>query len=121
MNYALTIKFCTKLSPNYVVIAAHKLLSSSATLNAADDSDDASKTVEFSAKPSKAPEPPSPDLCCMSGCPKCVFMEYADDLARFCLKTGVSPDDEINKVTKDPNMRMIIKMMLKEQIDKQPE
>ena len=62
----------------------------------------------------EAPQPPPVDLCCMSGCPRCVFIEYADELMAYCKKTGSNSHSEIKKITKDPNMQMMIRMLMKE-------
>jgi len=42
-------------------------------------------------------------------------MQYADELMEYCNSTGKNAHEEIRKVTKDPNIQMMIKMLMKEQ------
>lgn len=42
-------------------------------------------------------------------------MVYADELAEYCRRTGKGAHEELRKVTTDPNMQMMIKMLMKEQ------
>ena len=78
------------------------------------DPNDKSKNDKLAEAEEKPPEPPPADLCCVSGCPRCVFMEYADELMNYCQRTGTNPHTEIKKITKDPNMQMMIRMLMKE-------
>ena len=60
---------------------------------------------------SKPPDPPPPELCCMSGCANCVWIEYAKELERFS-NTGQSNQtiDEALKKIEDPSFRMFVTM-----------
>lgn len=60
------------------------------------------------------PELPSPELCCMTGCPNCIFITYADDLIDYCRAVGKDPKEEVKLVTTDPNIRVMIEMLLRE-------
>ena len=57
---------------------------------------------------------PSQDLCCQTGCPKCVFAVFADELIAFCDATGRDPISEVRQATEDPNMRAMIQMLVLE-------
>ena len=60
---------------------------------------------------SKPPDPPPPELCCMSGCTNCVWIEYAKELKEFS-NNGESNQtiDEALKKIEDPSFRTFIKM-----------
>lgn len=57
------------------------------------------------------PDPPPPELCCMSGCANCVWIEYAKELKKYS-KAGESDlliDEALSKI-EDHSFRMFIKM-----------
>ena len=60
---------------------------------------------------SKPPDPPPPELCCMSGCANCVWIEYAKELKEFS-NIGESNHtiEEALKKIEDPSFRTFIKM-----------
>ena len=60
---------------------------------------------------STPPDPPPPELCCMSGCANCVWIEYAKELKAF-YNPGESNGliDEALKKIEDPSFRTFIKM-----------
>lgn len=43
----------------------------------------ANKVEATSQETNDAPPPPLPDMCCMSGCPNCVWIEHAENLVNF--------------------------------------
>ena len=68
---------------------------------------------------STPPEPPPPELCCMRGCAKCVWIEYAKELKEFS-NAGQSNKviDEALKKIEDPSFRTFIKMEIDEILSK---
>ena len=61
----------------------------------------------------KAPDPPPPELCCMSGCANCVWIDYAKELREFSDEEAVGSNQIINEALKkieDPSFRTFIKM-----------
>ena len=63
---------------------------------------------------SSRPTLPAVDLCCQTGCPNCVFAQFADELMSYCESSGRSPIVEINEITSDPNLRVMIQMLVQE-------
>lgn len=61
---------------------------------------------------SKVPKPPPPELCCMSGCANCVWLEYIKELKQFSSTAGESNKliNEALMQIEDPNLRAFIKM-----------
>lgn len=61
------------------------------------------------------PSPPPADLCCQSGCTKCVWVEYCHELVEFYKNDGLErAEQELKYHVKDPSLRMFIKMELKQ-------
>lgn len=60
------------------------------------------------------PTLPAQDLCCQTGCPKCVFAVFAEDLIAYCDATGHDPIAEVRDITSDVNMRAMIQMLVNE-------
>lgn len=62
----------------------------------------------------KWPEMPDPNLCCRSGCEKCVWIEYALELERLIQNVDSNfIDDLLKKNVDDESVRSFIKMQLK--------
>ncbi|KAK3866751.1 hypothetical protein Pcinc_027735 [Petrolisthes cinctipes] len=57
-----------------------------------------------------AAPPAPPTTCCMSGCHNCVWIEYADSLARHYRDGGVEACRKIEKEIEDPSLRAYILM-----------
>lgn len=66
----------------------------------------ASKIGDF-----EVPEPPT--TCCMSGCPDCVWVKYAERLTKIFLDGGEQAQKLIMSKVKDPNMRAFLAMELR--------
>lgn len=62
----------------------------------------------------RRPALPALDLCCQTGCPKCVFAVFAEELIAYCSVTGRDPMAEVRDITSDPNMRAMIQMLVNE-------
>ena len=60
----------------------------------------------------KGPPPDPPTTCCMSGCPTCVWIEYAEELAKYYSDGGDQAKKEIAKI-KDPMLKAFLQMELK--------
>ena len=63
------------------------------------------------------PEAPS-NMCCMSGCANCVWLDYIDDMIKAYAKKGEKLDlkvilQEIDDNVSDPMIKSFIKMELK--------
>lgn len=65
-------------------------------------------------KLTERPSLPASDLCCQTGCPRCVFAVFADELIAYCEATGRDPMSEVREITSDTNMRAIIQMLVRE-------
>lgn len=74
--------------------------------------------VDGSEPPTEPPTLPSPDLCCRTGCPKCIFIQYTDELMAYCKSSNKDPMDEVKKVTVDPCIRVMIEMLVREEMNK---
>ena len=60
------------------------------------------------------PALPALDLCCQTGCPKCVFAVFSEDLIAYCNATGRDPISEVRDITSDPIIRAMIQMLVNE-------
>jgi len=59
------------------------------------------------------PDPPT--TCCMSGCAKCVWIEYAQELA-VLYKDGGKAAEKVMKVIEDPSIKIFISLELREKL-----
>lgn len=63
----------------------------------------------------KVPEPP--DNCCMSGCANCVWIHYAEDLAKIYNDGGKKAKEQIERLVTDTSLRMFLRLQLNEKKD----
>lgn len=63
-----------------------------------------SKSNSTEEKPSIRP-PEEPTTCCMSGCPNCVWLEYAEKLTEYYKDGGEKSIKEINEKITDPSIK----------------
>lgn len=54
--------------------------------------------------------PIPPTTCCGSGCPNCVWVEYAEKLADHYCDGGMEAEKIIEKEVTDPNLKAYILM-----------
>lgn len=57
--------------------------------------------------------PPEPTTCCMSGCANCVWIEYADKIAKLLDGNTEGARELVLKKIQDPNLRMFLQTELK--------
>ena len=67
--------------------------------------------------PTSIPDAPS-NMCCMSGCANCVWLDYADEMMKYYETKGEKLDlnvvlKEIEENIEDPMIKSFIKMELK--------
>ncbi|KAL3118504.1 hypothetical protein niasHT_000269 [Heterodera trifolii] len=77
-------------------------------------------TEATSARIKQFPTPPSRDLCCGSGCPNCVWIQFADEVMDYVkslpLHDGVEKQqkkmvgDALNQNVEDENLRVYLLM-----------
>ena len=60
-----------------------------------------------SVVPGKGPPPDLPTTCCQSGCANCVWIQYAEDVAKYYKDGGAKAKEAINQI-EDPNLRAFI-------------
>lgn len=84
--------------------------------NSSTTSSDGEETSKRDLK--EPPTLPSPDLCCKTGCSNCIFIQYTDELMDYCRSENKDPMEEVKKVTSDPNIRVMIDMLIKEENNK---
>ncbi|XP_076054753.1 uncharacterized protein LOC143033331 [Oratosquilla oratoria] len=61
---------------------------------------------------SKSGPPEAPSTCCMSGCANCVWIDYADALAKYYKDGGKKAKEAIEKEVTDPNMKAFLTLEL---------
>lgn len=71
-------------------------------------------TPEIDKTAIQRPALPALDLCCQTGCPKCVFAVFSDELIAYCDATGRDAITEVRDMTSDVNMRAMIQMLVNE-------
>ena len=97
------LRFCfSRLNPNLLVARQNCKLYSS--------SQESDSSTSF-------PDAPS-NMCCMSGCANCVWLDYTDDMIKAYAKKGEKLDlkiilQEIDENVSDPMIKSFIKMELK--------
>lgn len=52
--------------------------------------------------------PEEPTTCCMSGCPNCVWLDYAEKLSAYYQDGGERAIKEINEKVQDSNVRAFL-------------
>ncbi|KAM7360368.1 uncharacterized protein ACRADG_005082 [Cochliomyia hominivorax] len=57
--------------------------------------------------------PPEPTTCCMSGCPNCVWIEYAETVAKLLHGNCDQATQLVLKKIQDPNLKMFLAIELK--------
>lgn len=63
------------------------------------------------------PDAPNPDLCCMSGCDNCVWVQYAVQLDAYCQGRGEQGLRELDARVSDPAVRAYIRLQIRQQLD----
>ena len=76
-----------------------------------------SSSSQDSDSSTSVPDAPS-NMCCMSGCANCVWLDYTDDMIKAYAKKGEKLDltiilQEIDDNVSDPMIKSFIKMELK--------
>ena len=61
----------------------------------------------------QVPEPPT--TCCMSGCANCVWVEYAEELARL-YKDGGRAAEKVMKAIEDPSLKIFLSLELRDKL-----
>lgn len=61
----------------------------------------------------QVPDPPT--TCCMSGCANCVWVEYAEELARL-YKDGGRAAEKVMKTIEDPSLKIFLSLELKDKL-----
>lgn len=57
----------------------------------------------------KQPPPEPPSVCCESGCPNCVWIQYADELIQYCGDKSEAQKKVMSQI-KDPQVRAFVQM-----------
>lgn len=74
------------------------------------------QSTSSTTKQAKREHPPDPPTCCcMSGCPSCVWIEYAERLANYYADGGEKARREIEKIP-DPILKAFLQMELKSRL-----
>lgn len=100
---------------------AHSLQSSNYSTKSTDSDDqllDEYKDQPIQTKtdgivPGKGPPPELPVCCCMSGCDKCVWLAYADELVDYYSEATPHVFEAIEKHVDDPNLKAYLLFELK--------
>ena len=66
----------------------------------------------------KGAPPEAPITCCMSGCPKCVWIQYGEDLVDYYSDGGKTAMKEIEKMD-DPFLKAFVMAEVQTALDKQ--
>ncbi|MCL4127352.1 UNVERIFIED_CONTAM: hypothetical protein GTU68_006614 [Idotea baltica] len=66
------------------------------------------KISEHSIESGTQQIPAQPTTCCMSGCPNCVWLDYAEELRRHFLDGNVRARKAIERDVQDPNLKAFL-------------
>ena len=71
-----------------------------------------------SSSENKEPDPPPANLCCMSGCANCVWLDYADDMIKYYERKGETLKveeilDLVDQNVDDEMIKAFVKMEIK--------
>ena len=70
------------------------------------------KKFSSNCKNDNPPDPPSPGLCCMTGCANCVWIQHAEKLVKFYKKSGNAKEkilEVIEKEVDDESLKAYLK------------
>ena len=97
---------CTPTGPSALFFNHYKIssdaTSSSSPASIRDNSDD----IDI---------PPPPTDCCMSGCANCVWVVYAEELARI-YKDGGRAAEKVLAAVEDPSLKIFLSLELREKL-----
>ena|SRR6218665_251706 len=65
--------------------------------------------------------PPPPENCCMSGCPNCVWLVYAEELLKLYKDGGSKVSQELEKKILDPGLKSFIQLELRNKLRIKPD
>lgn len=58
--------------------------------------------------------PQPPDNCCASGCANCIWIQYAEELAKYYNDGGAKARERIEYLITDQSLKMFLRVQLKE-------
>ncbi len=67
--------------------------------------------------PGKGPPPELPTTCCQSGCANCVWIQYAEDVAKYYKDGGAKAKEAIDQI-EDPNLRAFVLLEISDVVKK---
>lgn len=72
------------------------------------NNEEAGNKNKASKKDDKNGLPEAPTTCCMSGCPNCVWLDYAEKLSEYFKDGGKRAMEELNEKVSDENIKAFI-------------